>query len=150
MAQSDPYIKSYPYIQLQFIIGESTLADLSLLTLQIITLVRSQESVSSIRDESFITRWGGRLYSGGVGIFFWWCTGGVENKNPLGQGGHIFHQEFGGSDVFHWFLLSLKVKASGGPSPPDPPYPKWYCLQYQIFKIKKRLQNKLMYCGVTM
>ena len=30
--------------------------------------------------------------------------------------GHIFHQVFvfAESDVFHWFLLSLKVKASGG------------------------------------
>ena len=69
---------------------------------------------------------GGRLYSGGGGRIFFGDVLGDENKNPLGQGGHIFHQEFGGggSDVFHWFLLSLKVKASGGPSPPDPPYPK--------------------------
>ena len=72
---------------------------------------------------------GGAVIFRGVGIFFWLCTGGggVENKNPLGQGGgHIFHQVFGGggSDVFHCFLLSLKVKASGGPSPPDTPYPK--------------------------
>ena len=70
---------------------------------------------------------------------------GIENKKPLGQEGHIFHQEFGGggrgSDVLHWFLLSLKVKASGGPSPsdpPPPPYPKCYCQQYQIFKKKKK------------
>ena len=48
---------------------------------------------------------------------------GVENKNPLGQGGgHIFHQVFGGwggSDVFHWFLLSLKVKAPQTPHIPN-------------------------------
>ena len=92
-----------------------------------------------IWDESFIIRWGGRLYSGGGGRnFFWWCTGGGENKNPLGQGGsYISSGIWGASYVFHWFLLSLKVKASGRPSPPDPPYPKWYCQQYQIFKIKK-------------
>ena len=61
-------------------------------------------------------------------------------------------------DVFHWFLLSLKVKTSAPRPHPDPrppplrdsPYPKWYCQQYQIFKKIKRLQNKLLYCGVTM
>ena len=42
------------------------------------------------RDESFITRWGSRLYSGGGGrrYFFGDVLGeGVENKNPFGQGG---------------------------------------------------------------
>ena len=73
---------------------------------------------------------GGRLYSGGGGSEFSFGDvlgrGRLKIKIPWGRGGghHIFHQEFGGSDVFHWLLLSLKVKASGGPSPPDPPYPK--------------------------
>ena len=30
---------------------------------------------------------GGYIQGGGVGIFFWCTGGGVENKNPLGQGG---------------------------------------------------------------
>ena len=79
-----------------------------------------------VRDESFITRWGGGGYiRGGVGIFFGDVLGG-ENKNPFGQGGSYISSGiwWGGSDVFHWFLLSLKVKASGGTSPQDPPYPK--------------------------
>ena len=55
-------------------------------------------------------------------MMYW---GGLKIKIPWGRGGHIFHQELGGgADVFYWFLLSLKVKASGGPSTPDPPYPK--------------------------
>ena len=61
-----------------------------------------------------------RLCSVGVGIFFGdvlFGGGGVKIKT-LGVGGHIFHRvlgEGGGvgvrSDVFHWFLLSLKVIA---------------------------------------
>ena len=36
----------------------------------------------------------------------------VENKRPLGQGGGViyyFIRYLWGSDVFHWFLLLLKV-----------------------------------------
>ena len=68
-----------------------------------------------IRDESFITSWGG-----GAVIF---RGGGVENKMTYGQGGgHVFRQVLGrGSDVFHWSFFSLKVIASGGLHPPDPP-----------------------------
>ena len=76
--------------------------------------------ITEIRDESFITRWrggGSRLYSGGwVGVFG--DGGGVKTKSPWGKGGHIFHQVFGrgaGSDVFHWLLLSLKVKVAPPP-----------------------------------
>ena len=79
---------------------------------------------ASVRDESFITSWGGRLYSGGgVGKFFGDVLGGVENKMTYGQGGgHVFRQVLRGSDVFHWSFFSLKVIASGGLRPPDPPY----------------------------
>ena len=70
---------------------------------------------------------GVRLYSGGGRKFFWWCTGGVENKMTYGQGGHVFRQVLwggGGSDVFHWSFFSLKFIASGGAAPPRPPlYP---------------------------
>ena len=65
----------------------------------------------------------GYIQGGGSEFFLVMYWGGVENKNPLGQGGHIFHQEFGGSDLFHWFLLSLKVKASGGGGGGKPPRP---------------------------
>ena len=72
-----------------------------------------------VRVAGYIQGGGGRNF---FLVMYW---GGVENKNPLGQGGsYISSGIWGGSDVFHWFLLSLKVKASGGPSPPDPPYPK--------------------------
>ena len=74
------------------------------------------------------------------------------NNNALGRGGgHTFHQEFGGGgpDVFHWFLLSLKVKASGGPSP-RPPMSQMLLPTISNIQNEKRLQNKLMYCGVTM
>ena len=74
-----------------------------------------------IRDESFITSWGGRLYWGGVGNFFGDVLGGLKIKWPVGRGGHVFRQVLGGSDVFHWSFFSLKVIASGGRSPPDPP-----------------------------
>ena len=35
---------------------------------------------SIIRDKSFITSWGGRLYSGGVGIFLGDVLGGLKIK----------------------------------------------------------------------
>ena len=41
-------------------------------------------------------------------------------------GGHVFRQVLGGSDVFHWSFFSLKVVASGGHSPPDPPISQLY------------------------
>ena len=96
---------------------------------------------------------GGGLYSGGGAEFFmviYW--GGVGNKNPLGQGGSYISSGIwgGGSDVLHWFLLSLKVKASGGPSPPRPPISQMKLPTTSNIQNKKRLQNKLMYCGVTM
>ena len=88
------------------------------------------------RDESFITSWGGggwgRLYSGGGSEIFlvMYLGGGVENKLTYGQGGgHVFRQVLGGSDVFHWSFLSLKVIASGGLCPPDPPIS-------QLFNVK--------------
>ena len=101
------------------------------------------QPAAHIRDESFITRWGGgRLYSGGVGNFFGDVRGGgVENKKPLGQGWWSYISSgIWGSDVFHSFLLSLKVIASGGlcpqETPPPPPYPNLYCQQYEIFRDK--------------
>ena len=91
----------------------------------------------------------GYIQGGGVRIFFGDVLGGLKIKIPWGRGGgHIFHQEFGGSDVFHWFLLSLKVKASGGP--PRPPISQMILPTISNIQNKKRLQNKLMYCGVTM
>ena len=54
---------------------------------------------------------------------------GVENKMTYGQGGgHVFRQVLGGggSDVFHWPFFSLKVIASGGLRPPDPPISQLY------------------------
>ena len=40
-----------------------------------------------------------------------------------GQGGSCISSGIGGggSDVFHWSFFSLKVIASGGLRPPDPP-----------------------------
>ena len=49
-----------------------------------------------------------------------------ENKMTCGQGGHVFRQVLGGSDVFHWSFFSLKVIPSGGQSPPDPPISQLY------------------------
>ena len=69
--------------------------------------------------------WG--LYSGGSDFFFDDVLGGgVENKNPLGQGGgHIFHQVFGGGGVRCVPLVFAFIKSQGfwGGSP-DYPYPK--------------------------
>ena len=78
-------------------------------------------SQNRLRDKSFITSWGGRLYSewGGVRNFFlvMYGVGGGENKMTYGQGGggHVFHQVLGMSDVFHWSFFSLKVIASRHP-----------------------------------
>ena len=76
--------------------------------------------MSFFRDESFITSWGGRLYSGGIGIFFCDVLGGLKRKQPMDRGGHVFRQVLGGSDVFHWSFFSLKVIVSWGLRPPDP------------------------------
>ena len=45
-----------------------------------------------------------------------------------GQGGSCILSGIGGggSDVFHWSFFSLKVIASGGHSPPDPPISQLY------------------------
>ena len=43
-----------------------------------------------------------------------------------GQGGHVFRQVLAGSDVFHWSFFSLKVIASGGLRPLDPPISQLY------------------------
>ena len=52
-------------------------------------------------------------------MMYW---GGVENKVTYGQGGVMYFVRYWGeSDVFHWSFFSLKVIASGGRSPPDPP-----------------------------
>ena len=59
-------------------------------------------------------------------MMYW--GGGVKIKSPWGRRGSYSSSGIGGgggqSDVFHWFLLSLKVKASwgeGGGKPPRPP-----------------------------
>ena len=64
-----------------------------------------------VRDESFITSWGGGSYiQGGGGNFFGDVLGGgLKIKCPMGRGGHVFRQVLGGSDVFHWSFFSLKV-----------------------------------------
>ena len=78
-----------------------------------------------MRDKSFITRGGGGYIQGGGRNFFGDVLGGLKIKIPWGRGVIYFIRNLGGSDVFHRFLLSLKVKASGPPPPPqDPPYPK--------------------------
>ena len=61
---------------------------------------------------------GGRLYSGGGGseFFFGDVLGGGENKKPLGQGGHIFHQVFGGVRCVPLVFAFIKNQ-----SPPPPP-----------------------------
>ena len=66
---------------------------------------------------------GGGYIQGGSEIFLvmYW-GGGVKIKWPMGRGGHVFRQVLGGSDVFHWSFFSLKVIASEGQRPPDPPY----------------------------
>ena len=53
----------------------------------------------AIRDESFITSWGGRLYSGGVGNFFGDVLGGGENKMTYGQGGSCISSGMGGGQI---------------------------------------------------
>ena len=77
-----------------------------------------------IRDESFITSWGGGGYiqGGGVGNVFGDVLGEGENKMTYGQGGggHVFRQVLVGSDVFHWSFFSLKVIASGAAPPQTP------------------------------
>ena len=47
----------------------------------------------------------------------------MKIKIPWGRGSYVssgIGGGGGGSDVFYWFLFTLKVKASGG----YPPYPK--------------------------
>ena len=64
---------------------------------------------------------GGPVIFRGGRKFFWWCTGGLKIKLPMGRGGHVFCQVLGGSDVFHWSFFSLKVIASGGGGRKTPP-----------------------------
>ena len=70
---------------------------------------------------------GGGGYIRGVGIFFGGVLGGLKIKIPWGRGGSYISSGIwgggGGSDVFHWFLHSLKVKASGGQAPQTPHIP---------------------------
>ena len=46
----------------------------------------------------------------------------------MGRGGSCISSGMGGggSDVFHWSFFSLKVIASGGLQPPDPPISQLY------------------------
>ena len=53
---------------------------------------------SEVRDESFITSWGGGgavIFRGGVGNFFGDVLGGLKIKWPMGRGGHVFRQVWG-------------------------------------------------------
>ena len=116
--------------------------------------------LNTLRDESFITGSGGggggegRLYSRGVGIFFGDVLGGgVKIKIPWGRGVKYFIRYLeggggGGSDVLHWFLLSLKVKASGFQAP-RPSISKMMLPTISNIKNKKKVANKLMYCTVA-
>ena len=78
-----------------------------------------------VRDESFITSWGGgRLYSGGAGRkFFWWCTVGVENKITYGQGGSCISSGIGGLRCVPLVFLFIKSHSFWGAAPPVPLYP---------------------------
>ena len=97
-----------------------------------------------VRDESFITR--GSNIQRGVGIFLvmYW---GVENKKPLGHGGHTFHQVFEGVRCVPLDFAFIKSQSFWGPSPPDPPphIPNDTANNIKYSKNKKnkkRLQNK--------
>ena len=106
--------------------------------------------------QSFITSWGGRLYSGGgVRNIFGDVLGGeLKIKWPMGRGwGHIFCQVFGGgggTDVFHWSFFSLKSQLLGMQPTRPPLYPSsvmwdflnhWAILgiKYALFLLNKNL-----------
>ena len=72
---------------------------------------------------------GGRNFFGDVLV-----EGEGENKKPFGQGGHILHQVFCGVRCVPLVFAFIKSQSYWGAKPPDFPYPKWYCQQYQIFK----------------
>ena len=72
---------------------------------------------------------GGRLYSGGGRNFFGWCTGGFENKNPLGQGGGVRYVPL----VFAF----IKSQSFRGAKPPRPPISKM--ILPTISNIKKKI-----------
>ena len=80
------------------------------------------------RDESFITSWGGGGYIQGWGSeMFLVMYRGIENEMIYGQGVMYFvRYGGGGSLVFHWSFFSLKVIASVGLCPSDPPISQLY------------------------
>ena len=76
-----------------------------------------------IRDESFITSWGGRLYSGGESeIFLVMYWGGGENKITYGQGGSCISSGIGGVRCVPLVFLFIKSHSFWGAAPPRPPY----------------------------
>ena len=76
----------------------------------------------SVRDESFIISWGGRLFSGGVRNFFGDVLGGVENKITYGQGGSCILSGIGRVRCVPLVFLFINRIASGGGVAPRPPY----------------------------
>ena len=99
---------------------------------------------------------GGRLYSvggGGVGIFFGDVLGGgVKIKIPWGRGGSYIS-----SGIWEGVrcvpLVFAFIKSFWGAKPPPPPRPpisQMILPTISNIQNKNRLQNKLMYCGVTM
>ena len=80
-----------------------------------------------IRDESFITSWGGRgaviFRGGGSECFLVMYWGGGENKMTYGQGGgHVFRQVLGGGvRCVPLVFLFIKSHSSWGAQTPVPP-----------------------------
>ena len=78
-------------------------------------------SGDAFRDESFITSWGGRLYSGGgVGNFFGDVLGGLKIKWPMGRGVMYFVRYGGGVRCVLLVFLFIKSHSFWGAQPPRP------------------------------
>ena len=96
---------------------------------------------------------GAVIFRGGSEFFFGDVLGGLKIKIPWGRGGgHIFHQEFGGGGVRCVPLVFAFIKSQSflGAKPPRPPISQMILPTISNIQNKKRLQNKLMYCGVKM
>ena len=89
-----------------------------------LVLCTAWDNLVWLRDESFITSWGGRLYSGGVGNFFGDVLGGgLKIKWPMGRGGHVFRQVLGGGvRCVPLVFLFIKSHSFWGAVPPRTPY----------------------------
>ena len=91
----------------------------------------AEKILGEIRDESYITSWGGGegggYIQGGTKMFLVTYWGGLKVKWPMGRGVVMYFVRYwGGQMCSTGLFFSLKVVASRGHSPPDPPISQLY------------------------